>query len=318
MTLDPVLSALLQNVPLEVDLPVDWPAQRAAAASLLPLLLGSEPATEVASVDPVEIDAADGPVRLRVYRPTVPTSTTLLYIHGGGWTHGDLDTVDHTIRYLCEALPAVVVSATYRLAPEHPAPAAFDDSLAAAHWTIAHAAQLGGDDRRVAIAGDSAGGNLAAAVAIALRDEARQRGDSAGHPLKAQLLLYPAVDLRPESWSLPSRVADADPGLRIAAMRATVEAYLAESDPSDWRLSPLAHDDLSDLPAALVVVLSVDPVRDEAIAYAQKLQEAGGEAEVMEFSNLTHGFTHLRRIVPAAAEAGDQVVARFQKLLGVG
>ncbi|AEG50231.1 alpha/beta hydrolase domain-containing protein [Sphingobium chlorophenolicum L-1] len=316
MTLDPVLNALLQAVPLEVELPIDWSAQRAASASLLPLILGSEPATEVASVESVEIEGSGGPVRLRVYRPTAPARTTLLYIHGGGWTVGDLDTVDHTIRYLCEALPAVVVSATYRLAPEHPAPAAFDDSLAAAHWTIAQAVQLGGDASEVAIAGDSAGGNLAAAVAIALRDEARQRGDSAGHPLKAQLLLYPAVDLRPDSWSLPSRVADADPSLRIAAMRATVEAYLAGSDPCDWRLSPLAHDDLSDLPAALVVVLTVDPVRDEAIAYARKLQEAGVEAEVMEFSNLTHGFTHLRRIVPAAAEASDQVLARFQKLIG--
>ncbi|UZW54384.1 alpha/beta hydrolase [Sphingobium sp. JS3065] len=316
MTLDPVLNALLQAAPVEVALPVDWPAQRAAAASVLPLILGSEPATEVASVESVEIEGIGGPVRLRVYRPTTPTSTTLLYIHGGGWTIGDLDTVDHTVRYLCEALPAVVVSTTYRLAPEHPAPAAFDDCLAAAHWTIAQAVQLGGDDRRVAIAGDSAGGNLAAAVAIALRDEATQRGDSAGHPLKAQLLLYPAVDLRPDSWNLPSRVADADPGLRIAAMRATVEAYLADSDPRDWRISPLAHDDLSDLPAALVVVLTVDPVRDEAIAYARKLQEAGVEAEVMEFSNLTHGFTHLRRIVPAAAEASDQILARFQKLLG--
>lgn len=315
MTLDPVLNTLLQAVPLEVELPVDWPAQRAAATSLLPLILGSEPATEVTFVEPVEIEGTDGPVRLRVYRPTAPASTTLLYIHGGGWTIGDLDSIDHTIRYLCEAFPAVVVSATYRLAPEHPAPAAFDDSLAAAHWTIAHAAQLGGDDRRVVIAGDSAGGNLAAAVAIALRDEARQRGDSAGHPLKAQLLLYPAVDLRPDSWSLPSRVADADPSLRIAAMRATVEAYLAGSDPCDWRLSPLAHDDLSDLPAALVVVLTVDPVRDEAIAYAEKLREAGVDADVMEFSNLTHGFVHLRRIIPAAADACDQVVGRFQKLL---
>jgi acetyl esterase len=316
MTLDPALKALLQAVPLEVELPVDWPAQRAAATSLLPLILGSEPATEVASVESLDIDGIGGPVRLRLYRPTAPARTTLLYIHGGGWTIGDLDTVDHTIRYLCEALPAVVVSTTYRLAPEHPAPAAFDDSLAAAHWMIAQAAQLGGDAHQVVIAGDSAGGNLAAAVAIALRDETREGGNSARHPLKAQLLLYPAVDLRPESWSLPSRLADADPSLRGATIRATVEAYLSGSDPGDWRFSPLAHDDLSDMPAALVVVLTVDPLRDEAIAYAQKLQEAGVEAEVMEFSNLTHGFTHLRRIVPAAAEASDQVLAQFQKLLG--
>ncbi len=313
MALDPVLASLLESLPLEVRFPVDWPAQRKVADSFRPLIVGADPQTDVAAVEPVEISGSDGPVQMRVYRPNAPTKTTLIYIHGGGWTIGDLDTVDHTVRYLCDALPAVVVSCTYRLAPEHPAPAAFDDSLAAAQWVLQHVADLGGDPDQIIIAGDSAGGNLAAAVAIALRDVETNGGK--GHPLRAQLLLYPAVDLRPESWDYPSRIADADPSLQSAAMRATVDAYLGDQNPADWRISPSAIDNLSGLPAALIVVLSVDPLRDQAIAYAKRLEEAGVRTEVLEFRNLTHGFTHLRRIVPAAADASDQVLVRLRYML---
>lgn len=311
MTLDPTLLHLLASVPLEIQLPIDWQAQRASAAAMLPLIVGTTPGTEVASVEAREIEGPGGPVSLRIYRPTKPTATTLHYIHGGGWTIGDLDTVDHTIRYLCDALPAVVVSSTYRLAPEHPFPAAYEDTLAAAQWVINHVAELAGDAQRIAIAGDSAGGNLAAAATIALRNAER----SGKHPLRAQLLLYPSVDLRPGAWLFPSRTADNDPSLPGAAMRATGDAYIGNHDPNDWRLSPLAADNLADLPTALVVVLTVDPLRDEAVAYGERLQKAGSLVEMMEFSNLTHGFTHLRRIVPAAAAATDQVLDRFRSVL---
>jgi len=309
VTLDPVLAALLGSVP-KITQPIDWEMVRQSAGSLLPLIVGSEPQDKVASVEAREIPGPDGAVSLRVYRPTKPSNITLHYIHGGGWTVGDLATVDHTMRYLCEALPAVVVSSTYRLAPEHPFPAAFEDTLAAAQWTIEHVAELGGDPARLAIGGDSAGGNLAAAVTIALRDMA----PAGAHPLKAQLLLYPAVDLRPTAWTSPSRVADADPSLPCDAIRATADAYIQDSDTNDWRLSPLAAADLSGLPAAVVVVLTVDPLRDEGIAYAERLQQGSG-AELIEFPNLTHGFTHLRRIVPAAAVASDEVLERFRALM---
>lgn len=311
MTLDPFLLSLFESVPLEVTLPIDWPTQRAAGAAMLPLIVGAAPPTEVASVEPHEIEGPDGPVRLRVYRPAKPTTTTLHYIHGGGWTTGDLDTVDHTIRYLCDAMPAVIVSSTYRLAPEHPFPAAYEDTFSAARWVIDHVAELGGDAGRIVIAGDSAGGNLAAATAIGLRDASR----GGKHPLRAQLLLYPALDLRAEAWLLPSRKADADPSLPCAVTRATMDAYIGNNDPGDWRLSPLAADDLSGLPDALVVVLTVDPVRDEGVAYAKQLRLAGCHAELMEFTNLTHGFTHMRRIIPAAADASDQVLDRFRDIL---
>ena len=309
MTLDPVLSALLGSAP-KVTPPVDWEAVRQSANVLLPLILGNGPRDEVASVEERQITGPGGSVGLRIYRPSKPSSITLHYIHGGGWTVGDLEMVDHTMRYICESFPAVVVSSTYRLAPEHPFPAAFEDTLAAARWTIEHVAELGGNSQQVAIAGDSAGGNLAAAVTIALRDA----NISATHPFKAQLLLYPAVDLRPSAWTLPSRIADADPSLTCDGIRATVEPYIRGSDPNDWRLSPLAADDLSRLPAAMVVVLTVDPLRDEGVAYAERLQREGG-AELVEFSNMTHGFTHLRRIVPAAATASDEVLVRFRALM---
>ena len=195
MTLDPVLLRLYESVPFEMTPPIDWPALRAGAAAMLPLIVGTAPPIEVASVEAQEIEGPDGPVSLRIYLPTKRTTMTMHYIHGGGWAVGDLDTVDHTIRYLCEALPAVVVSSTYRLAPEHPFPAAYNDTLAAARWVIDHVAELGGDAEQIVIAGDSAGGNLAAAAAIGLRNASQ----SGMHPLRAQLLLYPAVDrVRPK------------------------------------------------------------------------------------------------------------------------
>lgn len=316
MTLDPALAEILNALPSEVALPIDWSSQRATSTALLPLIVGAAPLTDVAAVEAREIDGPGGAVFLRIYRPTRPTAITLHYIHGGGWTIGDLDTVDHTIRYLCEALPAVVVSSTYHLAPEYPFPAAYEDSLAAAQWVLDHVNALGGDARQVVIAGDSAGGNLAATTAIGLREAARENGDTGPHPLKAQLLLYPSVDLRAEAWTFPSRVANADPSLQTEIFRATADAYIGDSDPNDWRLSPLGAEDLSGLPPALIVVLSVDPLRDEAIAYADRLRQAGGRAELIEFPNLIHGFTHLRRIIPAAAVASDAVLAHFRSLLG--
>jgi acetyl esterase len=309
MTLDPILARLLESVPVDLELPIDWPALRASVAILQPMIVGATPRIEVAAVEDREIEGPEAPVKVRIYRPTKPTGITLHYIHGGGWTIGDLDMVDHVIRYLCDALPAVVVSSTYRLAPEHPFPAAYEDAFAAAQWVVEHAGELGGDPALLAIAGDSAGGNLAASVAIGLRDMAK--GES--HPFKTQLLLYPAVDLREEAWELPSRVADADPGLRCAAMRATCEAYIGDHDPGDWRMSP-SRASLADLPAALIVVLTVDPLRDEAAAYADRLKCEGVPTELIEFSNLTHGFANWWGIVPAAAAALDDVLRRFREM----
>lgn len=310
MSLDPVLEELFVQVPNETSLPIDWEAFRAEAETMLPIFQGPCPPMNVGSVEQRELIGEGGPIALRIYRPTVPTSTTLIHIHGGGWALGNLDGVDHTVRYFCEKLPAVVVSCTYRLAPENQFPAAFDDALAAAKWVMGSVAELGGDPGKVLITGDSAGGNLAAAVTLALRN------DSSGLPsLAGQLLLYPALDLRPEASNLPSRLADRDPTLRANIYAEMISAYVDADQSRDPRASPSAELDLAGLPPTLTVVLDVDPLRDEAIMYADRLLQAGVKSEVLQYDHLTHGFTHLRCVVPAASRAFDEVIDRFRRLV---
>lgn len=311
MTLDPVLQKLVDQLPKVPPGPIDHPALRKVAGSMIPLIVGPDGPPTVASMEELEIDSGGIAVPLRIYRPEGDPAGTLHYVHGGGWAVGDLATVDHTGRRLCRDLSMVVVTSSYRLAPEHPFPAAFDDSLAAAAWVAANLPRLGGAHRPSVIAGDSAGGNLAAAICIAMRDAATR-------PFDAQLLLYPAVDLRPEAEAYPSRRRDADPTLRQASLQTCIDDYSAAASPSDRRLSPMAADDLAGLPPALIVVLTVDPLRDEAVAYADRLREAGGVVELVEFGNLTHGFVHLAGIVPAAADATDIVLARLEAMLETG
>jgi acetyl esterase len=309
MALDPVLQALIDQLPKVPPGPVDYPSLRKEAASMLPLLIGPDGPAVVRSMEEREIDNGGIAVPLRIYRPESDPVGTIHYVHGGGWSMGELATVDHTARRLCRDLSMVVVTSSYRLAPENPFPAPFEDSLAAASWVVANLSTLGGAHRPAVIAGDSAGGNLVAAICIEMRDAAAPAFD-------AQLLLYPAVDLRPEADAYPSRRRDADPTLRHASLQTCVDDYAAAASTSDPRLSPMAANDLAGLPPALIVVLTVDPLRDEAVAYADRLRDAGGTAELIEFGNLTHGFVHLAEIVPAAAEATGVVLARLAAMLG--
>lgn len=313
MALDPVLQQLIDQLPAVPPGPIDHPSLRQQAAAMIPLIVGPGGRIEVASAEDRQIEAGGATVPLRIYRPESEAAGTLHYIHGGGWAIGDLDTVDHTVRRLCRDLSMVVVASSYRLAPEQPFPAAFDDSLAAARWVRAHSAELGGENAPAAIGGDSAGGNLAAAICLAMRDDPQDL-----RPFDAQLLLYPAVDLGVSDDDYPSRVRDADPTLRRASLEICITDYAAGADLADPRLSPLRATDFSGLPSALTVVLSVDPLRDEAVAYADRLREAGVASEILEFDNLTHGFVHLAGIIPAAAEATDFVIARLRALLAGG
>lgn len=310
MALDPLLQQLVDQLPPVPPGPVDYPALRAQAAAMIPMIVGPGGRIEVASVEERQLETADTLVPLRIYRPTTEPGGTLHYIHGGGWALGDLDTVDHTVRRLCRDLSMVIVASSYRLAPEHPFPAGYDDSLAAARWVATNRAALGGDNRPAIIGGDSAGGNLTAAIAIAMRDEPQEE-----RPFDAQLLLYPAVDLIVGEEDYPSRVRDADPTLRRTSLDLCIADYTQGADPADPRLSPLKAENLSGLPPALTVVLSVDPLRDEAVAYAERLREADVRSELLEFDHLTHGFVHFAGIIPAAAEATDRVVARLKALL---
>jgi acetyl esterase len=234
----------------------------------------------------------------------------LVYLHGGGWTIGDLDTHDTLCRELANGAACAVISVDYRLAPEHRFPAAFEDALAATRWTRREAATLGLDASRLAIGGDSAGGNLAAAVAIALRDDAEE-GDSAP-PLVFQLLIYPATDQR---CNQPSHQKNGQGYLLTSdTVRYFHDHYLP--DPAmdlDWRASPLLHENLAHLPPAFVLVAGYDPLHDEGAAYAQRLSEAGCHASLVNFERQIHGFILMGRVIDEANAAVRLCAAELKR-----
>jgi acetyl esterase len=208
---------------------------------------------------------------------------------------GDLDTHDVLCRELANHAGIAVIALDYRLAPEHRFPAAFDDSLAALRWVQREAAALGIDAARLAVGGDSAGGNLAAAAAIAARD--------AGGPAPAfQLLIYPATDQR---QGAPSHAALGEGYLLTRdSMRYYRDHYLPQADDyADWRASPLLHPDLSRLPPAFVLTAGYDPLRDEGLAYAQRLTEAGTRSTLLCFERQIHGFITMGRVIGEANDA---------------
>jgi acetyl esterase len=255
-------------------------------------------APEVAQVRDLSADGPHGPVPLRLYRPAgaAPGALpVLVYYHGGGWVIGDLDTHDVLCRQLANGSGCAVVAVDYRMGPEHRFPAAVDDCIAATRWVSRHAASLGIDAARLAVGGDSAGGNLAAVVAIAARDA----GDL---PVAFQLLIYPATDQRRIA---PSHTTNAQGYLLTAdSMRYYHDHYI--DDPKhdlDWRASPLLAEDLSRLPPSLVLVAGYDPLRDEGVQYAQRLSESGSRATLVSFERQIHGFVPMGRALDEANEA---------------
>ena len=224
-----------------------------------------------------------GPIPVRHYRPTADDAPLLVYYHGGGWVIGDLDSHDGVCRRICADVGVHVVSVDYRLAPEHPAPAAVDDAYAAFRWALDHGAELGARPGVVAVGGDSAGGNLAAVVSRLGRDD--------GVPPVLQLLLYPVTDLR---GGTASRKLFADGFFLSAAdMEAFERHYLSKSalDLTDPLVSPALAADLSGLPTALVVTAGFDVLRDEGDAYAAAMADAGVVVDLRRMNSLIHGFT---------------------------
>lgn len=320
MPLDPVLQGLLSQIPPAPTGAINFPELREQSEAMLPLIIGPAGVVEVKSVESHIIEGPVAEVPIRIYRPLGHPEGTLHFVHGGGWSVGNLVMTDPIARRLCRDLSMVVVASTYRLAPEHAFPAAYDDTLVAATWVRSHVAELGGEQRPLLIGGDSAGANLVAAVCIGFRDHDQvARGispdDCTARSFDLQLLLYPAVDLRENELDYPSREADADPTLKMAAIRGLRAIYCGDSPADDWRISPLAAADLSNLPPALIVVLQVDPLRDEALIFADKLRASGVQVEVVEFDNLTHGFAHMAGIVPAAAVALGEVLDRVRSMV---
>lgn len=255
-------------------------------------------APAVAAVEAHAAAGPHGPIPLRLYRPTADAAPqpALVLFHGGGWTIGDLVTHDTLCRQLCLQAGCVVVAVDYRLAPEHRFPAAVDDAIAATRWLQAQAAALGLDARRLVVGGDSAGGNLAAVVAIAARDAAD------APPLAGQLLVYPATDLR---CTADSHRRNGQGYLLTAdTMAWFIGHYLAAPDDADdWRASPLRHPSLAGLPPALVMTAGFDPLRDEGIAYAQRLSEAGVRCSLVGFERQIHGFILMGRVLDEANDA---------------
>jgi acetyl esterase len=251
--------------------------------------------TRVGAVRDCEIAGAAGLLRVRHYAPGSGDGRPLtVYLHGGGFMIGDLDTHDEPCRILCREARTHVLSVDYRLAPEHPFPAALDDTLAALRWAQAHASDLGADPRRVAVGGDSAGGNLATVAAILASRE--------GTPPAAQLLIYPTVDARTKR---PSRASF---GEGYFLDRADHEAFSlayggGAEHGDDWRVSPLLAPDLAGLPPALVVTVGFDFLRDEGLAYADALEAAGTPVRRISVPAQGHGFIHMTGINPDANRA---------------
>ena len=255
------------------------------------------PPRPVAEVRDLSATGAHGAIPLRLYRPAGINSPapTLVYYHGGGWTMGDLDTHDSLCRDLADEGRCVVVSVNYRMGPEHRFPAAVDDVLAATRWLQAQAGNLGLDPQRFAVGGDSAGGNLAAVVALAWRDA----GEAI--PLKLQLLIYPATDMRAVA---PSHSHNGQGYLLTSDTIAYFRGhYVDPADYSDWRVSPLLHGDLSGLPPSLVITAGFDPLRDEGRQYADALSAAGSPAQYVCFERQLHGFITMGRVIDEANTA---------------
>ena len=264
-------------------------------------IMGGSPAPVGEIVDRT-IGTPEGKMRVRIYRPAGAVARllpTILYFHGGGWVIGSLEGYDLPCRFFAARTGCAVVAVDYRLAPEHKFPAAIDDAATAFRWLAANAASLGLDPARIVVAGDSAGGTLAAVVAQEMR--------GAPQPPCLQWLIYPATDLAANKGSHESC------GEGFLLTRADMEwfanHYLANPDQAaDPRASPLRATDLSGLPPALVFTAGLDPLRDEGQAYAERLSAAGVKTIHREFESLIHGFVGMRGALQGAARAMDEMV----------
>jgi acetyl esterase len=265
---------------------------------------------DLESAKPLSIPAPHGAIPARIYTPkqlrkTDGLAPCLVFYHGGGWVIGDLDSHDVVCRKLAHEGELIVISIDYRLAPEHKFPAAVDDAVTAVKWVAANAKQLGIDAARLMVGGDSAGGNLAAVVALAARD-----GD--GPKLAGQVLIYPATDF---GWSHPShREPETSILLTHSVIRWFGNHYLGDADINDWRASPARAKTLAGLPPAYLLTAGGDPLRDEGDEYAKRLKEAGVPVAYKHFPGQFHGFFTMGKLLPQANVAASDIATWLKAL----
>ena len=303
MALDPILQALVDNSKAQgrSQSMGDGGVQQARDGYAMMRAAGGEDAP-IASIEDRAVPGPAGEIPIRIYTPEGNSPLPIVvYYHGGGFTIGSIESHDPVTRRLASESGAIVVSVDYRLAPEHPFPAAVDDAFAALQWVAEHAATFGGDAARIAVAGDSAGGNLAAVVCLLARD--------AGEPtLRLQVLIYPGTDM---SREYPSHTENADgPFLTKDTIDWFWQQYQADRD--DWRASPI-NGDLSNLPAALIITGQYDPLRDEGKAYADALEHAGNVVTYHNYETMPHVFLQLWGMLPTAKECATEIAETVRK-----
>jgi acetyl esterase/lipase len=307
MALDPQARAFIDQVappgaPGLHELPMPVAELRQAANGLLAAYAGTP--AEVARVENRRVPGPAGELPVRVYTPEGRAPfPVLVYFHGGGWVIGDLETHDNVCRTLARDVPCVVVAVDYRLAPEHRFPSAAEDCWAAAKCVAANAAAFGGDPARVAVGGDSAGGNLAAVVSLLARERREPR-------LAFQLLVYPVID---GGMDTPSYRDNGDGYFLTASMMAWFwDHYVPNrAERANPLASPLCSPDLRGLPPALVLTAEFDPLRDEGEAYARRLREAGVPTTLTRYDGMIHGFFGM----PAALDRARDALGEAAKAL---
>jgi acetyl esterase len=307
MALDPNMKNVLDMAAALPPIHTQSVADARSSMDAMSTMMG--PGEDVASVADRSIDLGDRSLPVRIYRPEGVgdgPAPTLVFYHGGGFVLGGLDSHDRDCRALANRGQCQVIAVDYRLAPEHPFPAAAEDAMDALDHIVAHADELGVDVGYVAVGGDSAGGNLSAVVALHARD--------VGIPLRLQLLIYPAV--AGETGDYPSRIDNATGYLLDReSMDWFMAHYFPDGFADDWRAVPLSAASHEGVAPALIITAEYDPLRDEGEAYANTLEAAGVPAKATRYDGLIHGFFGMGPAVPAAFEAVDEAGVALREAL---
>jgi acetyl esterase len=299
MPLDPTLEELFEQMPHLANAQFWRMTPEEARAEYARLAALANPtAPSIGKIEDIEAPGPAGPIALRLYTPVAGPGTALpaiVFFHGGGFVVGDLDSHDALCRTLANESGCRLIAVDYRLAPENPFPAAVEDCFAAVSWVGANASDIGADPNRIAVAGDSAGGNLAAVMCHLARPKTEPLIDF-------QLLIYPSTSFRHDSPSVMT--FGSGYVLNQATIEWSVSHYIPkDADRGDIRLSPIAAPDLKGLPPAYIVTAGFDPLHDEGAAYADKLKAAGVPVTHVDYPTMVHGFCNMQGVLPLAAEA---------------